>query len=298
MVHRSLVFSSVALAALLAIPAASAADCSLIEGNRVVSCGFNDTGELADWGESVGSATISPAAGENGAAARVVSEPSGQEHVIQLQSQCFAVNPGEELHQQYSARRIAGSGVSCRAGFQHLTGANCTGGGAGGSIGFNPTTIGTSFVDVADSFQVPANAASTQFQLNCRSAAPFTVDVDNVGARDCPIDALCLRDGRFTVTVEFRAVNGLTGEAVSRKLSEQSGTFFYLNPDNAEFLVKVIDGCAINQHFWAFFAATTNAEFTVRVTDTTTGQQRTYSNPLGQAALPVQDTQAFATCAN
>jgi hypothetical protein len=34
----------------------------------------------------------------------------------------------------------------------------------------------------------------------------------------------------------------------------------------------------------------------VRVTDTLTGRTRTYSNPLGMAAAPIQDTQAFATC--
>lgn len=59
-------------------------------------------------------------------------------------------------------------------------------------------------------------------------------------------------------------------------------------------VVKVIDGCALNQRSWVFFAATTNVGFELRVTDTELGTTRSYTNPLGTAALPVQDTLAFA----
>jgi hypothetical protein len=63
-------------------------------------------------------------------------------------------------------------------------------------------------------------------------------------------------------------------------------------------LVKVLNACipALGNHYWVFFAATTNVQFTLTVTDTETGQMKMYSNPLNQAALPVQDTNAFATC--
>lgn len=44
------------------------------------------------------------------------------------------------------------------------------------------------------------------------------------------------------------------------------------------------------------FAATTNVELTVTVTDTQTGRFKVYTNPLGKAAAPVQDTNAFDTC--
>jgi hypothetical protein len=37
-------------------------------------------------------------------------------------------------------------------------------------------------------------------------------------------------------------------------------------------------------------------ELIVTVTDTQTGKTKVYFNPLGTAALPVQDTNAFATC--
>ena len=53
----------------------------------------------------------------------------------------------------------------------------------------------------------------------------------------------------------------------------------------------MVNGCGVpglNAH-WVFFAATTNVDFTLTVTDTQTGVSRQYRNPYGQAADPVQD---------
>ena len=61
-------------------------------------------------------------------------------------------------------------------------------------------------------------------------------------------------------------------------------------------LIKVLDGCAINGRYWVFFAATTDVELTVTVTDTQENQTRVYTNPLNQAADAITDTGAFATC--
>ena len=76
----------------------------------------------------------------------------------------------------------------------------------------------------------------------------------------------------------------------------RGGAFHFGNQQNPEVLIKVLNGCVINDRFWVFFAATTNVEYTLQVRDTQTGQQRTYSNALGIPAQPVQDTAAF-TCA-
>jgi hypothetical protein len=55
----------------------------------------------------------------------------------------------------------------------------------------------------------------------------------------------------------------------------------------------VLNACAINDHYWIFYAATTDVGFTVTVTDTATSTTKTYSNTLGTAAQPVQDTSAI-----
>lgn len=79
-------------------------------------------------------------------------------------------------------------------------------------------------------------------------------------------------------------------------VSENSGFFWFFGPENWEMLVKVIDGCGLNDRFWVFFAATTDVGFTLTVTDTQTGIVKTYSNTLGTPADAVTDTAAFATC--
>ncbi|NQV05423.1 hypothetical protein HQ535_02650 [bacterium] len=74
------------------------------------------------------------------------------------------------------------------------------------------------------------------------------------------------------------------------------GLFYFFDPDNAEMLVKVLDGCDFNGHFWVFAAAATDIEYTLTVTDTQTDESRTYGNALGSPAPAVVDTVAFASC--
>ena len=114
-------------------------------------------------------------------------------------------------------------------------------------------------------------------------------------------NTLCLGDGgRFKAEVVWSSQTSGGGNAVAVPLDSapQSGLFYFLDPTNIEMLIKVLNACipALGNHYWVFFAATTNVQFTLTVTDTQTGQMKMYSNPLNQAALPVQDTNAFATC--
>ena len=71
---------------------------------------------------------------------------------------------------------------------------------------------------------------------------------------------------------------------------------WFFTPNNWEMLVKVLDGCSLNGHFWVFAAATTDVEYVLRVTDMQTGAVREYSNPLGNAAAAITDTSAFSAC--
>jgi hypothetical protein len=57
-------------------------------------------------------------------------------------------------------------------------------------------------------------------------------------------------------------------------------------------MIKVLDGRAINGRFWVFYGALSDVDYTLTVTDTQTGQQKTYHNPRGTLASRA-DTQAF-----
>ena len=80
------------------------------------------------------------------------------------------------------------------------------------------------------------------------------------------------------------------GHAV--ELTSDTGAFWFFDPKNLELMIKVLDGRPVNGHFWVFFGALSNVEYTIRVTDTETGEQRTYVNPRGQLASRA-DTSAF-----
>jgi hypothetical protein len=78
--------------------------------------------------------------------------------------------------------------------------------------------------------------------------------------------------------------------------SPDSGLFYFFSESNLEMLLKVLNGCGVNNHYWVFFAATTNVELAVVVTDTSNGRTVAYFNPLDTPAPPVQDTSAFLSC--
>jgi hypothetical protein len=109
----------------------------------------------------------------------------------------------------------------------------------------------------------------------------------------------CFLNSRFRVEMtHWRFANGTTGagQVVSGFYNDNSGLFYFNNASDWQMQIKVLNGCGLTNRYWVFFAATTNVEFTVRVTDTKTGTVRTYFNPLGNPAPPLQDTSAFATC--
>ena len=109
-------------------------------------------------------------------------------------------------------------------------------------------------------------------------------------------ETLCLRE-RFDVSVAWRTADGTSGAGrVTSAVTEESGLFWFFSENNWEMLIKVLDGCALNDRFWVFAALTTDVEVTVTVIDRATGVQRTYLNPLGTLAPAITDTSAFATC--
>lgn len=131
------------------------------------------------------------------------------------------------------------------------------------------------------------------------SAAILTIVDDEALICTPGENTLCLNaDGRFKAEVTFTDFQGNNGAGVTSPLAlRDSGLFYFFNEDNIEMLVKVIDACNSDFNaYWVFFAATTNVQFDLTVTDTQTGAVRTYSNPLGNPAAPIQDTAAFMTC--
>ena len=111
----------------------------------------------------------------------------------------------------------------------------------------------------------------------------------------------CLRDSRFAVTAARVAGGEAEGGGpplpalVAPEGTNDSALFHFFDAENWEVLVKVLDGCETNGHYWMFAASATTLEFLVRVEDTVTGESREYRNEAGTAAGAVTDTKAFRT---
>jgi hypothetical protein len=101
---------------------------------------------------------------------------------------------------------------------------------------------------------------------------------------------LCL-GSRFRVGVSWRTSTG-TGIGTAVPLTADTGYFWFFSSANLELVVKVLDGRSINNHFWVFYGALSDVEYTLTVTDTQTGRTKTYFNPQGTLAS-VADTSAL-----
>jgi ELWxxDGT repeat protein len=104
--------------------------------------------------------------------------------------------------------------------------------------------------------------------------------------------ALCLNGGRFKVEASWVVPAGEAGRGQAIPLAADTGAFWFFDSANVEAILKVLDGRGLNGHFWVFYGALSNVEYSLTVTDTETGLARRYVNPPGQLAS-VGDTQAF-----
>ncbi len=106
-------------------------------------------------------------------------------------------------------------------------------------------------------------------------------------------ETLCLGAGdRFEVRTAW-ATDKAAGAGQRQELTVDTGFFWFFKASNVEAMVKVLDGCAANGHFWVFAAGLTDVEVALTVRDADTDATRTYRNDLGDPFAPVQDTAAF-----
>ena len=107
----------------------------------------------------------------------------------------------------------------------------------------------------------------------------------------------CLQGGRFSASVTWRDFADGDGPGrVAPGSSTDSTLFWFFDAANWELLVKVLDGCDNNGHFWVFSGATTDVEFDLTVIDLETGDEFSFHNPLGNPPLTANATTAFPAC--
>lgn len=118
-----------------------------------------------------------------------------------------------------------------------------------------------------------------------------------VGSGPCTpdVESLCLNNGRFRVSAAWQTAAGSgTGTAIPG--TADTGQFWFFSSDNVEMVVKVLNGCGLNQRYWVFAGGLTNVKVTLTVTDMSNNTVKVYTNPINTPFQPIQDTAAFATC--
>lgn len=106
-------------------------------------------------------------------------------------------------------------------------------------------------------------------------------------------------DGRFQIRATFATSQGggQSGFGHPVVLSTlgvgKGGLLWFFSASNPEVLVKVLNGCAVNNRYWVFASAGTNVGVNMTVTDTVGGASKVYTNPDLTAWAPIQDTAAF-----
>ncbi len=127
-----------------------------------------------------------------------------------------------------------------------------------------------------------------------RFAAPYAAairrskHVEDGGAYGCFESGWsdCVGEGRFRVEAEYGVEGGERKPALIRDafLGDDGSLFYFYSWDNPELLVKVLDGCALNGHYWVFGSAATDREYVVLVEDLRDGTRQEYrrdrSDPL------------------
>jgi hypothetical protein len=107
---------------------------------------------------------------------------------------------------------------------------------------------------------------------------------------------LCLSGGRFRVEVTWKTPDGKTGAGQAVALTADTGYFWFFDSANVEMVLKVLNACPLNNHFWVYAGGLTNVETRIVVTDTLKGVLKVYTNPQRTAFVPIQETSAFETC--
>lgn len=176
--------------------------------------------------------------------------------------------------------------------------------GEGGSKSFEVEILEDDLVEGNETVELslsnPTGGATLEDEIGDETTAELTI-LDNdgeTGVCEANETTLCLNDDRFAVSVVWRTSDGNSGDGQAVSFTEDTGFFWFFNADNLEVMVKVLNACSLPgfNSYWVFFAATTNVDFTLTVTDTQSGVVKEYTNPGGEAAEPVQDTFTFETC--
>jgi ELWxxDGT repeat protein len=143
--------------------------------------------------------------------------------------------------------------------------------------------VGSSLCGLAEltAFPVVWETASTAAAA-ARADEPIAERTLAASGAACPPQALCLSDGRYAVRASWQNPRtGAAGEGVPTALTARTGGFTFFQPGRLEILLKILDGRAINGHWWLFHAPATDLAYRLEITDREAGETWEVARPAG-----------------
>jgi hypothetical protein len=131
-------------------------------------------------------------------------------------------------------------------------------------------------------YRLPGRSLALLAFLGALTLAPAWVSAQTA-CSPAP-EHLCLQGSRFQAEVTWTVPGLGSGPGRAVALTEDTGYFWFFANSNVELVVKVLDGRAVNQHFWVFYGALSDVEYTLTVTDLQTGARAVFNNPRGRLA--------------
>ncbi len=86
----------------------------------------------------------------------------------------------------------------------------------------------------------------------------------------CPPNECVDAAGRFLVGVDYRTADSphpLLAARLPSAIGANASLFYFFEPNNPEMLLKVLNGCSVNGHWWVYGSAATDLPYTIRLRD-------------------------------
>jgi CSLREA domain-containing protein len=143
---------------------------------------------------------------------------------------------------------------------------------------------------------VPASSCGSGDQVGQARSAPCEAGAWELAEHPVCVPGgpvLCLQEGRFRVTATWRTGFLTLGDAQADPLTDDTGNYWFFSPDNLEVMVKILNGCGLNQRWWVFTSGLTDVGVTLNVEELATHRRWTHTQEAGTTYAPVLDTDAF-----
>jgi len=161
-------------------------------------------------------------------------------------------------------------------------------------FGFNADPSDPPVLMSVQGFNLPTDADAVGCDTAMVAARPFpATDPVNPGACIEDETTACLTEDRFGVQVA-----GTNGAGMIVQAAESDGAV--IGEGTTSGFVRVLNGCETNDHFWVFADGFlddgASIWSTITITDTESGEVKTYMNPLDPLDTTIQDITAIGSC--